>query len=82
MTDSNSTLPEHQGTLKFYDPEKRFGFIEPNDPNHDDVFFHQSALDAASITPPMPEGATIRYDIGTNPRTGRPCAVNLVLLDT
>lgn len=34
----------YSGNIKFFDPDKGFGFIVPDDEDMDDIFFHVSAL--------------------------------------
>ncbi|NGX56632.1 MAG: Cold shock protein 1 [Candidatus Anoxychlamydiales bacterium] len=33
-----------KGTIKWFDQEKHYGFITPDDKNEKDIFFHQSSL--------------------------------------
>lgn len=49
-------MPE-QGTVKFFNTEKGYGFIKPADGGRD-IFVHISAVEAAGLTS-LPEGAPI-----------------------
>lgn len=64
------------GTVKWYNPAKRFGFIKPDD-GSSDVFVHASALEAAGLHM-LDENQKIQYDLAEN--KGKTSAVNLKLL--
>lgn len=64
------------GTVKWFSPEKGFGFIIPNAAGPD-VFVHVSALDKSGIGD-LNEGDKVSYDIGDN--KGRSCAVNIQII--
>jgi CspA family cold shock protein len=49
-----------QGTVKFFDSDRGFGFISRD--GGDDVFVHVSNLQAAGTT--LTEGQTVEFDIG------------------
>jgi CspA family cold shock protein len=66
------------GTVKFYNGTKGFGFIEPSDGGKD-AFVHASALEAAGITR-LAEGQKVAYDLETG-RDGKMSATNLQLAD-
>lgn len=61
------------GTVKWYNPTKRFGFIQPDDGGRD-VFVHISALEAAGMTG-LDEGQRLSYDLAES--NGKISAVNL-----
>ncbi|MGE0755297.1 MAG: cold-shock protein [Alphaproteobacteria bacterium] len=61
------------GTVKWYNPTKRFGFIQPDDGGRD-VFVHISALEAAGMNG-LQEGQRLSYDLAEN--NGKTSAVNL-----
>lgn len=65
------------GTVKFYNSAKGFGFITP-DNGGNDAFVHVSALASAGVTG-LAEGQKVSYDI-ENGRDGRQAAVNLQLV--
>lgn len=62
-----------QGTVKFYNDQKGFGFIVPADGSQE-LFFHITQCDAAYELPQ--EGDGVSYDIGQG-RDGRPAATNV-----
>lgn len=65
------------GTVKWYNPAKRFGFIKPDDGSND-VFVHVSALEAAGLAM-LDEGQRVQYDMAEN--KGKMSAVNLKLVN-
>jgi len=62
-----------QGTVKWFNPQKGFGFIQP-DNGGSDVFVHMSALERAGMRS-LNEGQKIIFDIATE--KGRDSATNL-----
>ena len=66
-----------EGTVKFYNSTKGFGFISPNDGGKD-AFVHVSALERASISG-LAEGQKVSYDLETG-RDGRASAINIQAL--
>ena len=63
------------GTVKWFDPKKGFGFIQP-DGGGADVFVHISAVERAGIGS-LNEGQNISYELETDQRRGKQSAVNL-----
>ena len=63
------------GTVKFYNGQKGFGFIQPDDGGKD-VFVHISAVERAGMHN-LNEGQKISYDIVADQRTGKSSAENL-----
>jgi CspA family cold shock protein len=59
-----------QGTIKFYSDEKGFGFIRPDDPNGEDLFFHISNYTPRGGIPS--QGAKVSYTSGVSDRTRKP----------
>ena len=64
-----------QGTVKWYNETKGYGFIQP-DNGGKDVFVHATALERAGMRG-LREGKKISYELQTDQRTGRASAVNL-----
>ncbi|QKV17505.1 cold-shock protein [Oricola thermophila] len=65
------------GTVKFFNGQKGFGFIQPEDGSKD-VFVHISALERAGIGG-LVEGQKVSFDLESG-RDGRTSAANLQLL--
>jgi CspA family cold shock protein len=63
------------GTVKFYNGQKGYGFIQP-DNGGKDVFVHASALERAGIGN-LVEGQKVSFDIEEDRRTGKISASNL-----
>jgi CspA family cold shock protein len=57
------------GTVKFYNTQKGFGFIQP-DGGEKDVFVHATALERAGISS-LQEGQKVRFDTQNDPRSGK-----------
>ena len=63
------------GTVKFYNSQKGYGFIQPDDGGKD-VFVHATALERAGLRG-LVEGQKIGFDVETDRRSGKDAAVNL-----
>ncbi len=61
------------GTVKFFNTQKGFGFIEPSDGGKD-VFVHISAVERAGMST-LREGQKLSYDVVTE--RGKTNAANL-----
>jgi len=57
------------GTVKFYNSQKGFGFIQP-DGGGKDVFVHASALERAGMSG-LNEGQKVSFDTQEDRRTGK-----------
>jgi len=57
------------GTVKFYNEQKGFGFIQPQDGGKD-VFVHATALERAGIHA-LREGQKVSFDTQTDQRSGK-----------
>ncbi len=64
------------GTVKFYNSTKGFGFITP-DTGGKDAFVHVSAIERAGLSS-LADGQKVTYDLERG-RDGRESAVNLQL---
>ena len=64
-----------QGTVKFFNFDKGFGFIKP-DNGGADVFVHISALQASGIDN-LNEGQKVSFDVEPDKKGKGPKAVNL-----
>jgi CspA family cold shock protein len=65
------------GTIKWFNENKGYGFIKP-DNGDGDIFMHNSALEKAGITV-IREGMQLSYEVAVN--KGRKSAVNLKQVD-
>ncbi|MEW6453563.1 cold-shock protein [Leptospira sp. severe_002] len=63
------------GTVKWFNGQKGFGFIQPDDGGKD-VFVHISAVERAGMSN-LNEGQKISYEIVADRRTGKSSADNL-----
>jgi len=61
------------GTVKWFNAQKGFGFIQPSDGSKD-VFVHISAVQAAGMAT-LNEGQQVSFDVLTE--RGKPAAGNL-----
>jgi len=64
------------GIVKWFNPDKGYGFIQPTDGSVD-VFVHISAVERAGMRS-LTEGQKISYDLVVDPRKGKSSADNLV----
>jgi CspA family cold shock protein len=62
------------GTVKWFNPTKGYGFIQPDGGAGKDVFVHISAVEKAGFTS-LAEGAKVTFDIV--PNRGKESAENL-----
>jgi len=63
------------GTVKFFNDQKGFGFIGPDD-GSPDVFVHISVVERSGMTT-LKQGQRLSFDIVTDPRKGKTNAQNL-----
>jgi CspA family cold shock protein len=63
-----------RGTVKWFNPTKGYGFIQPQGSGGRDVFVHISAVERAGLST-LNEGQTVEYEIEEN--RGKTSAVNL-----
>ncbi len=66
------------GSVKWFNPIKGYGFIQPSDGSRD-AFVHISAVERAGLTS-LREGQKVEYDLVPG-REGKFSAENLVVLD-
>jgi CspA family cold shock protein len=65
------------GTVKWFNSEKGYGFIQPDD-GQKDVFVHISAVERAGLRT-LQEGQKVSFEMTTDRRTGKSSAANLAL---
>ncbi len=66
------------GTVKWFNPTKGFGFIEPEDGSND-AFVHISAVERAGLSS-LNEGQKVSYELEPG-KNGKTAAVNLSIID-
>ena len=65
------------GTVKWFNGQKGFGFIQPNDGGND-VFVHISAVERAGLSG-LAEGQKVMFEIQADRMRGKVSAANLSL---
>jgi CspA family cold shock protein len=75
-TTQRKEKPMNTGTVKWFNEQKGYGFIQP-DNGSKDVFVHISAVERAGLRT-LKEGQKVSFEIVTDKRTGRSSAGNLV----
>ena len=65
----------NKGTVKFYNEQKGFGFIAPDDGGKD-VFVHATALERAGMRP-LREGQKVSFDTQEDRRSGKIAVGNI-----
>ena len=63
------------GTVKWFNSQKGFGFIQPDDGGKD-VFVHISAVERAGLNT-LNEGQKVSFDVVTDRKRGKSSAENL-----
>ncbi len=63
------------GTVKWFNTQKGFGFIQPDDGGKD-VFVHISAVERAGLYQ-LNEGQKVSFDVVQDKRSGKAAADNL-----
>ena len=64
-----------QGTVKWFNGQKGFGFIQPDDGSKD-VFVHVSAVERAGMRS-LNEGQKVSFEVLADRKTGKSSADNL-----
>jgi len=65
----------NKGTVKWFNNQKGFGFIQP-DAGGTDVFVHISAVERAGMST-LNEGQKVSFEVVADRRTGKSAAENL-----
>ena len=63
------------GTVKWFNAQKGFGFIQPSDGSQD-VFVHISAVERAGLRE-LREGQSVAFEVVVDRKTGKSAAENL-----
>jgi cold shock protein len=66
------------GTVKWFNPAKGFGFIQP-DSGGADVFVHISAVERSGLST-LNEGQKVSFEEERDPKRGKTSAVNIKAL--
>lgn len=66
---------ENKGTVKWFNTQKGYGFIQPTDGGND-VFVHISAVERAGMKS-LREGQVLAYELKKDQKSGKMSAVNL-----
>lgn len=67
------------GTVKFFNADKGYGFIEPEDGSKD-AFVHISAVERSGLST-LSEGQKVSYELVSDQRSGKMSADNLKVVD-
>lgn len=67
-----------QGTVKFFNHARGFGFIAPEDGSKD-IFVHASALENSGVAS-IDEGDKVTFDVADDPRGRGKNAINIALV--
>jgi len=77
-TVNKDTFSMTQGTVKWFNPAKGFGFINPDDGGND-AFVHISAVERAGLNS-LAEGQRVSFELQPG-KNGKTSAENLKLVD-
>lgn len=72
---TRETLGSAAGVVKWFNPAKGFGFIQPND-GGTDIFVHISAVERAGLRG-LDDGQQVSFDLEQDRRSGKLAATNL-----
>ena len=76
--DSSSTSRQN-GTVKWFDAKKGFGFNKPDD-SEKDVFVHITAVQAAGIQR-LKDNQRLSFEMVSDPRSNKQSAGNLEMIE-
>ena len=75
VTSTKKGLAMSTGTVKWFNAQKGYGFIQPDDGGKD-VFVHISAVERAGMYN-LNEGQKVSFDVVKSPKNGKEAAENL-----
>jgi CspA family cold shock protein len=67
------------GTVKWFDSNRGYGFIQPDDGGGRDVFVHATAVERAQL-PGLAEGQKVQFEIERDAKSGKDSAGSLSLV--
>ena len=67
------------GKIKWFNPEKGYGFIRP-DNGGEDIFLHISSVEEAGLEMLEP-GQPIKFNLEENSKNNRKSAIDLVIIE-
>ena len=67
-------MSSKQGIVKWFNPQKGYGFIQQDDDPENDMFVHVSSLQKANISV-LNEGDKVSYEV--EEENGRKSAINI-----
>jgi len=67
-----------EGTVKFYNDQKGYGFIKPDD-GTTDVFVHATALERCGMRS-LTEGQKVKFDTAVDRRSGKTAVQTIELV--
>ena len=73
--DSTEECPVSNGTVKWFNAQKGYGFIQPEGGGKD-VFVHISAVERAGLRE-LREGQRVAFEVVVDRKTGKSAAENL-----
>ena len=74
FTDPSNTIQMSKGTVKWFNADKGYGFIMPDDGGKD-LFVHHSEIKSEGYAS-LDEGQDVEFEVGEGPKG--PCAKNVV----
>ena len=66
----------NSGTVKWFNAQKGYGFIQPEGGGGKDVFVHISAVERAGLYT-LNEGQKVSFEVVRSPKNGKESAENL-----
>ncbi len=66
------------GTVKWFNTEKGYGFIQPDDGGND-IFVHITAIQKSGLKA-LNDGQKVNFDLYTDVRKGKAAAGNITLM--
>lgn len=74
---TNNPIKKMKGTVKWFNADKGFGFIAPEDGSKD-LFVHHSEIQAGGQYATLDDGQAVEFEVGEGKKG--PCANNVVAI--